>query len=123
MKYLHTLFLFTFSLLSAFADDDYTNNLYTSATLSYWCAYKELPSSKEEIAKVTKIKDHDANITIDFEDWLKTLSYEINGDVLTIIRKSRSMAKQNSQVTVTTKSSSNCGLAEILKKKEEELDF
>lgn len=108
MKYLYTLFVFMLSFSSGIADDDYTNDMYISVTLLYWCTYKEVPSSKEEIAKVVDIYDSEQDLTMDLDDWLKSLSYEINGDEMTIIEKSKTFAGRNSQMTQTVKSSSNC---------------
>ena len=114
MKYLYTLLIFMLSFSSALADDKYTNNIYTSYTLLYWCTYKEVPTSKDDIAKVTNVDYPDEDITIDLDDWLKSLSYEINGDVMTIIKESTVLTDRNYQTTLTSTSSSNCNSIEVI---------
>ena len=93
--------------------DDHTKDMYISATLLYWCTYKEVPASKDEIAKVTNIFDSEPDITQDLDDWLKSFSYEINGDVMTIIEESKTFVGRNNKITQSIKSSSNCHLQKL----------
>ncbi|WP_455216791.1 hypothetical protein, partial [Kaarinaea lacus] len=105
---------FHFSISSAGADDDYTHHLYTEITLSYWCTHKKIPSSKKQVADFTKIDEDNPAITFDYDTWLEMLSYEINDNVLTIIKRSKTIARGQNQITITSKSSSNCGLRELI---------
>ena len=110
MRYLYTALVFMLSFSSGIADDEYIKDMYISATLLYWCTYKEVPTSKDEIAKVTNIFDSEPDIATGLDDWLKSFSYEMNDDVMTIIEKSKTFVGRNNKITQTVKSSSNCRL-------------
>lgn len=108
MKYLNTL-LTLFLITSPVTADDYkTSKLYTSVTLLYWCTYKEMPTSKEDILTVTDIDFSSQEITLDYYDWLMSLSYEIEDGELSIINESKVITDGINNSTVITKSSTNC---------------
>lgn len=100
--------IYVFSYSIVLADDEYTTNIYTSATLLYWCTYNQVPTSKGDIAKVTTINYADSRLTIDLDDWLELFSYEINGYVMTIIKKSEVITDRKFRSTLISKSSTNC---------------
>lgn len=103
MKYLSAILIFILSLGPVAADEEYTDMIYTSVTLLYWCIYKDVPKNKKEISKVTNIDEPNDKITIEFDEWLRSLSYKIDGKVMTITK---------GQSTST----SNCDSVEIIKK-------
>ena len=103
MKYTYIILIFILSQSSVVADDKYTNNIYTSVTLLYWCTYKEVPKNKKDISKVTNIDEPNKNITISFNDWLSELTYRTNDNVMVIANGNRT-------------STSNCDSIEIIKK-------
>lgn len=103
---LFLLFLWVTPFVSA--GDFYTHKIYTSVTLLYWCTYKEVPVSKVQIAKVARVDSSNPKYTIDLDKWLSTLSYEINGEVLTIIRESNVITNGKIQRSVTSSSSTKC---------------
>ena len=103
MKYLSAILIFILSQGPVVANEEYTDMIYTSVTLLYWCIYKDVPRNKKEISKVTNPDKPDNKITIEFDEWLRSLSYKIDGDVMTIT---------NGQTTST----SNCDSVEIIKK-------
>ena len=103
MKYLSAILIIIIFLSPVAADEEYTDMIYTSVTLLYWCIYKDVPKNKKEISKVTCLDEPNKKITIGFDEWLSTLSYKIDGDVMTIIRGN-------------TTSKSNCASVEIIEK-------
>ncbi|MEJ2142842.1 MAG: hypothetical protein P8Y24_10905 [Gammaproteobacteria bacterium] len=119
MKYWFTLFLLLSSFSVVSADDRFTENIYTSVTLLYWCTYKKVPVNKEDIAKVAEIDFSNPKITIDLDEWLSLLSYEINGDVLTIINESKIIFDGKNQSSIVSKSSTKCDPRKMPNKKVE----
>ena len=122
MKYLSIFIIFILSLSTVFASELYTNKIYTSVTLLYWCTYKEMPSSKEDIAKIADISGTNSKLKIDFDEWLESVSYEINGDELSIINDSKGITGGTYQSSVISKSSTNCAAFFERKKKRKELE-
>ena len=103
MKYIYTLLILILTQSSVYADDEYTDNIYSSVTILYWCLYKDIPKNKSDISKVTDIDEPNKNITMDFDEWLKTLNYKIEDDVMII---------KSGNIT----SKSKCETVEIIKK-------
>ena len=95
------------------ADDRYTDTIYTAAVFSYWCEYKKLPKSNEQLTEIEKgyLVDTEANtnLELDYETWLEAVSYNIDGNELTLIKQSRVVTGSKFQSTVTSQSKSNCG--------------
>ena len=94
MKKLSATIIFILSLSPAAADEEYTDMIYTSVTLLYWCLYNDVPKNKKEISKVTNLDEPNSKITIGFDEWRKNLSYKINDDVM-IITKGNTTSKSN----------------------------
>lgn len=86
------------------ADEQYTDIIYTSVTMLYWCTHKEMPKNKSDISKVTNIDEPNEQITKEFDEWLGSISWKIDGEVLKIVRGS-------------TTSISNCASVEVIEKK------
>ena len=103
MKYILAILIFITSLSPSVADEEYTNMIYTSVTLLYWCIYKDTPKNRTDISKVTDLDEPNKNITIGFNEWLSTLSYKIENEVMIITRKN-------------TISKSNCASVQIIEK-------
>ena len=108
MKYLNALLIFLLVTTTVSADDYHTRKVYTSVTLLYWCTYKEMPTSKEDILTVTDIDFSSPKLTLDYYDWLMSLSYEIEDGELSIINESKVITDGINNSTVITKSSTNC---------------
>ncbi|MGD8525797.1 MAG: hypothetical protein PVJ63_06085 [Thioalkalispiraceae bacterium] len=98
--------LFAFS--AAFAINDYERNLYVSATFLYWCTYKQVPTSQQDVARVTDVMDANPNLIMGYNDWLDALSYEINDGELTLINKSSVFHDGRNHSTLTSQTSTNC---------------
>jgi len=85
------------------ADEEYTDMVYTSVTLLYWCVYKEVPKNEIDISKVTNLDEPNNKITVGFNKWLKTVSYTIDGDEMIITKG-------------TTTSKSDCASVQMIEK-------
>lgn len=108
MKYLNVLLIFLLTTSTVSADDYYTWKVYTSVTLLYWCTYKKMPTSKEDILTVTDIDFTSPKMTQDYYDWLMSLSYEIEDGELSIITESKAISDGTNNSTLVSKSSTNC---------------
>ena len=71
-----------------------------------------MPTSKVDIAKIKNghllDTDIDTALELDFDIWLDSVSYKINGDNLTLIKQSKVVASDKFQATLSSESSSNC---------------
>ena len=102
-NYFYTLFVCMFLLPALVsADDKYTNNFYTSATFLYWCTYKKIPTEKNDITRLVDISSAEKKLTINLDDWLSALTYEI------LINKSKVVTGGQFHSTLTSTSSTNC---------------
>ena len=115
MKLLFIIFILATS--PVLANERYTDNVYTGAVFSYWCTYKEVPTSKIEISRIENghllDTDIDKDLELEFDIWLDSVSYRINGNKLTLIKQSKVFASDKFQTTLTSESSSNCKSLEL----------
>jgi hypothetical protein len=73
---------------SVFADDEYSNMVYTGAVFMYWCNYLDVPKSVKDLAKVTNVNDPNPKLTLPIEKWMQSVQFKVVGKELKIIQKS-----------------------------------
>jgi hypothetical protein len=90
------------------ADDDYSHVVFTGTAFMYWCTYSKVPKSIDDFAKVTDTKHRDPRITLNEEDWFKSVQFDVVGEKLKITRTLE--VEQNGRVHTrrTSTSTSNC---------------
>lgn len=115
LKMIKPKYSFLLSLLLSMpvsAADRYTDSVYTSATILYWCTYKKIPSSKKDLSKLSKgyllDTEIDPELELDYNIWLDSLSYNIENNELVLIKQSKVVTGGNFQSTLTSESRSNC---------------
>lgn len=102
-----------FVISPIFANDTYSNMVYTASSFMYWCEFKEVPESSDDLAKVTNINEPNQQITISPETWFSSVKMNVKGEELQVIRTS-----ENGKSTST----SNCGSFEIKPKGSDTID-
>lgn len=122
MKILLILIIFIQHVSLASANERQTNNLYTSVTLLYWCTYKEMPTGNEDILKISDIFSTESELSIGFDDWINSVSYEIKGNELVIINSSKTISSHKYQTSTISRSSTNCDDYFKRQKKRKELE-
>ena len=99
-------------MTAAKADENYTDTVYTAATILYWCTYKNIPTGKKDISKLSKGYlldiEVDPDLDLDFDIWMDSISYRIDNDELILIKKSKVVSAGKFQSTLTSESRSNC---------------
>ena len=90
------------------ADDDYSDIVFTGTTFMYWCTYHEIPKSVDDFAKVTNVKDKDPRITLDPNEWIKSVRFEIDDQNLKIIKTVEVKNDGRVQTRQTSTATSNC---------------
>lgn len=100
----------------AAADEDYSHMVYTATAFMHWCEYKAVPKSIADFEKVTDVNDHDPRITLDPDQWFRSVQFKVEGNKLKIIRVVE--VKQSDKVSTkrTSISTSNCASVEVIKK-------
>lgn len=98
-----------------YADDEYSDEVFTAVVFMYWCEYKKVPISLDDLSKVTDVNSNDPRITLNLEEWLKSAKFHTKGEELSITRIREWSSQDGSKHKNTSTAISNCSSHKVVR--------